>query len=220
MEAEAAVDEAAGVAPAAEAVALAAASGVAVASPQAAGVISEAVAPQDAGEAAMNTLNRWMRHLWLDAADSRACLKQAGLQRLEEAVTRSEARHLGELRVCVEASLRARDLWRGLNPRERAVQLFSHLRVWDTAHNNGVLIYLLLADRRIEILADRGVHTRTAPDFWDQLAQRLSDTLQQGDFEAGLRLAIEEVGTLLHQHYPHDGRADKPNELPNAVVLL
>ena len=168
----------------------------------------------------MNTLNRWMRHLWLDAADSRACLKQSGLQRLEEAVTRSEARHLGELRVCVEASLRARDLWRGLNPRERAVQLFSHLRVWDTAHNNGVLIYLLLADRRIEILADRGVHTRTAPDFWDQLAQRLSDTLQQGDFEAGLRLAIEEVGTLLHQHYPHDGRADKPNELPIAVVLL
>lgn len=168
----------------------------------------------------MNTLNRWTRHLWLDATDSRRCLTRAGLQRLEAAVARSEARHLGELRLCVEGGLSLSDLWRGLDARERAVQLFSHLRVWDTAHNNGVLIYLLLADRRIEILADRGLHLRTAPDFWTTLANRLSDTLRQGDVEAGLTLAIEEVGLLLHQHYPSDGRVHNPNELPNAVVLL
>jgi uncharacterized membrane protein len=168
----------------------------------------------------MNTLTRWLRHLWLDAADSRRCLTRAGLQRLEEAVTRSEARHLGELRLCVEGGLGVPDLWRGLEARERAVQLFSQLRVWDTSYNNGVLIYLLLADRRIEILADRGLHARTAPDFWTTLASRLSDTLHQGDFESGLALAIEEIGLLLHQHYPDDGRTHNENELPNAVVLL
>jgi uncharacterized membrane protein len=168
----------------------------------------------------MNTLTRWLRHVWLDAADSRRCLTHAGLQRLEDAVTRSEARHLGELRLCVEGGLSPVALWRGVTPRERAVQLFSALRVWDTAHNNGVLIYLLLAERRIEILADRGLHGRTAPDFWTTLANRLSDTLHQGDFEAGLSLAVEEIGLLLHQHYPSDGHVHNPDELPNAVVLL
>lgn len=168
----------------------------------------------------MNTLIRWLRHLWLDAADSRRCLTRAGLQRMEEAVTRSEARHLGELRLCVEGGLRMSELWRGVDASQRAVQVFSQLRVWDTAHNNGVLIYLLLADRRIEILADRGLHSRTAPDFWTTLASRLSDTLHQGDFESGLALAIEEIGLLLHQHYPDDGRTHNENELPNAVVLL
>ncbi|MDQ5927082.1 MAG: hypothetical protein QG554_2025 [Pseudomonadota bacterium] len=181
----------------------------------------EAVVPRDAGEGGtMNTLIRWLRHLWLDAADSRRCLTRAGLQRLEETVTRSEARHLGELRLCVEGGLRMSELWRGVDASQRAVQVFSQLRVWDTAHNNGVLIYLLLADRRIEILADRGLHSRTAPDFWTTLARRLSDTLHQGDFESGLALAIEEIGLLLHQHYPDDGRAHNENELPNAVVLL
>ncbi len=168
----------------------------------------------------MNTLTRWTRHLWLDAADARRILTPAGLVRLEQAVQASEARHLGELRLCVEASLSASDLWRGVSPRQRAVALFSQLRVWDTAHNNGVLIYLLLAERRIEILADRGLHARTPQAVWQALTDRLAASLQSGQFEAGLTQAVQDVGALLRQHFPADGTPSNPNELPDAVVLI
>ncbi len=168
----------------------------------------------------MNTLTRWARHLWLDAADAQRLLTREGLHRLEQAVKHSEARHLGELRLCVEAGLPPSALWQGITPRQRAVALFSHLRVWDTEHNNGVLIYLLLAERRIEILADRGLHARVPQATWADMAQRLSAALQAGQFEQGLMQAVQEVGTLLRQHFPRDARQTNPNELPDAVVLL
>jgi uncharacterized membrane protein len=107
-----------------------------------------------------------------------------------------------------------------VSPRQRAVALFSHLRVWDTAHNNGVLIYLLLAERRIEILADRGLHARVDQAVWDDMAGRLSAALQAGRFEAGLALAVEEVGGLLKRHYPAEAGQVNLNELPDAVVLV
>lgn len=167
----------------------------------------------------MNTLTRWWRHLWLDAHDARRTLTPAGLQRLEAAVQASEARHLGELRLCVEAGLGPRALWQGVDARQRAIDLFGELRVWDTELNNGVLIYLLLAERRIEVLADRGLHQRTAPETWQALTRQLSQALQAGQFEAGLAQAVDAVGALLRQHYPADGRHPNPNELPDAVVL-
>ncbi|KGM39689.1 membrane protein [Aquabacterium sp. NJ1] len=167
----------------------------------------------------MNTLARWARHIWLDAADTRRLLGAAGLQRLEQAVRDSEARHMGELRVCVEAGLSAGALWRGISSRARAIELFSQLRVWDTEHNNGVLIYLLLAERRIEILADRGLHIRTDSAVWHGITQQLSASLQSGQYEAGLTQAITAVSELLRQHFPLSGRPN-PNELPDAVVLI
>jgi len=167
----------------------------------------------------MNTLARWTRHLWLDAADARRILGTAGLQRLEQAVHNSEARHMGELRVCVEAGLTAVALWRSVSSRDRAIELFSRLKVWDTEHNNGVLIYLLLAERRIEILADRGLHIRTDGAVWQGITQQLSTSLQNGQYEVGLTQAIAAVGDLLRQHFPLAGRT-KPNELPDAVVLI
>lgn len=168
----------------------------------------------------MNTLIRWLRHLWLDAADSRRCLTHAGLQRLEEAVTRSEARHLGELRLCVEGGLSPLALWRCVTPRARAVQLFSALRVWDTAHNNGVLIYLLLAERAIEIVADRGLNRHVQPAQWQALIGTMREAFRAGRFEQGLAQAIDAVDTLLAQHFPLDGGdaadgAPNPNELPD-----
>ena len=168
-------------------------------------------------------MNRWLRilkHRWTDETDAARALGPAALQRLEQRVAASERRHSGEIRLCVEAGLPLSYLWRDLAARDRAVTMFGKLRVWDTEANNGVLIYLLLAERRIEILADRGLHSRTAPDFWTTLTNRLSDTLQQGDFETGLSLAVEEIGLLLHQHYPSDRHVHNPDELPNAVVLL
>jgi uncharacterized membrane protein len=168
----------------------------------------------------MNTLARWARHLWLDAADARRILTPAGLQRLEQAVAESESRHVGELRLCVEAGLPLSALWRGDAPRARAIELFSHLRVWDTAHNNGVLIYLLLADKRIEILADRGLHARTSAAHWQAIADSLSAALHGGQFEQGLTEAVRQVGTLLKQHYPMAEGGRRPNELPDAVALV
>ena len=168
----------------------------------------------------LSAISRWIRHLWLDEGDACRLITAEGLRRLEELVQHSEARHLGELRLCVEAGLPASALWRRVTPRERAVTLFSELRVWDTEHNNGVLIYLLLADHRIEILADRGLHAHTTEQTWQDITQRLAGALHAGQFEAGLTQAIHEVEALLKQHYPaHEARRNV-NELPDAVVLI
>lgn len=163
---------------------------------------------------------RELHHLWLDEADARRLLPPEALRRLEAAVHASEVRHLGELRLCVEAGLSWTALRRGLSARERALELFSALRVWDTAHNNGVLIYLLLADQRIEVIADRGVSVQVPPDTWQGLADQLGEALRQGQPEPGLLAAIEQVSALLRQHHPAPQGVQRPNELPDAVVLM
>ena len=166
------------------------------------------------------TWTRWLRHVWLDAADARRAVTPAGLQRLEEAVRRSETRHRGELRLCVEGGLPASALWRGMGSRQRAAELFSGLRVWDTAHNNGVLIYLLLADHRIEILADRGLTDRVPAAVWQDMADRLGQAMARGEPEQGMALAVDEVGALMRAHYPLTPGERNVNELPDAGVLL
>jgi uncharacterized membrane protein len=162
----------------------------------------------------------WLRHLWLDTGDCRRQLPAHALARLEQAVRTSEARHLGELRICVEAGLSLPRLWRGQSPRERAIECFGLLRVWDTEHNNGVLIHLLLADHRIEVVADRGLSQRVPPETWQALADRLGEALAQGQTEAGLQQAIALVGELLHAHFPAPADGANPNELPDAIVLI
>lgn len=165
-------------------------------------------------------LPRELRHLWLDAGDARRLLPADAQARLEAAVQASEARHLGELRLCVEAGLPWSALRHGLDARQRALDLFSALRVWDTAHNNGVLIYLLLADQRIEVVADRGVSAHVPPETWQTLADRLGASLQQGQPEPGLHEAIAQVSALLRQHHPAPDGLHRPNELPDALVLI
>ena len=165
-------------------------------------------------------LSTWLRHLWLDAADSRRQLPIDALQRLEAAVRASEARHLGELRICVEAGLSLPRLWRGESPRQRAIECFGLLRVWDTEHNNGVLIHLLAADRRIEVVADRGLSQRVPPETWQALADHLGQALARGQVEAGLIEAIGHVSDLLHAHFPAPAHTSNPNELPDAIVLV
>ena len=168
----------------------------------------------------MKPIFRAFRHLWLDAGDARRAVTPAGLQRLEEAVRRSEIHHRGELRLCIEAGLSVPLLWRGITPRQRAVEVFSRLQVWDTEQNNGVLIYLLLADRRIEIVADRGLARHVGAARWLALTDALATHLKAGAFEQGLTGAVQEIDMLLRQHFPaQDGRAN-PNELPDSVVIL
>ncbi len=163
---------------------------------------------------------RWLRHLWMDTADSRHLLPPSACARLAAAVRASEALHLGEVRLCVEASLPWSALRQGVDARQRAIDLFGQLRVWDTAHNNGVLIYLLLADRRIEVLADRGLHALAPAEVWPRIAHDIAQALAAGEVEAGLQLALQQVSGLLRAHHPAPEGAQRPNELPDAVVLM
>ena len=164
-------------------------------------------------------LARLVKHRWLDESDTRRALPADVLERLSRRVAASETLHSGEIRIYAEAGLPASYLWRDATPRERAVALFGKLRVWDTEHNNGVLVYLLLAEHAIEIVADRGIARHVAPQDWQALVARMGEALHAGRFEEGLALALEEVSALLVAHFPlAEGQAN-PDELPNTPAL-
>jgi uncharacterized membrane protein len=165
-------------------------------------------------------LKRFLRHRLWDEEDARRVLPPEALERLQRRVAASEARHSGEIRVCVEASLPLSYLWRDATARERAVTMFGKLRVWDTEHNNGVLIYLLLAEHRIEIVADRAAARCVAPDHWQKLVDTMGEAFRAGHFEQGLNDAIDAVDSLLVQHFPRNaGAAPRLNELPDEPLL-
>jgi uncharacterized membrane protein len=163
----------------------------------------------------MGRLARIFRHRWLDETDTARALNPGALKRLESRIAASESRHSGEIRLCVEAGLPLSYLWRHATPRQRAVTLFGKLRVWDTEHNNGVLIYLLLAERAIEIVADRGLDRHVSRADWDALVATMRDAFRAGRFEDGLMQAIEAVDTVLASRYPLAPGQDNPNELPD-----
>lgn len=167
-----------------------------------------------------NTLQRVLRHCWWDASDVHRAVPAELLARLASRVNASEQRHTGEIRICVEAGLPLSYLWRNALARERAVMLFGKLQVWDTEHNNGVLIYLLLADHAIELVADRGVNARVASAEWQTMVAHLGTALQAGQYEDGLTAALEEVSAVLVQHFPLLPGDMQRNELSNAPVLL
>ncbi len=168
----------------------------------------------------MGKLARILRHRWCDQTDSLRALDAAAMTRLQQRVAASERRHSGEIRLCVEAGLPMSYLWRGATPRERAVMLFGKLRVWDTEHNNGVLIYLLLAERAIEIVADRGLARQVPKAQWDVLLAGMRAAFQARRFEHGLAQAIDAVDALLLQHFALAEGDANPNELPDRATLL
>ena len=140
------------------------------------------------------------------------------LARIEQAIQDGERSHAGQLRFVVEGALDGRPLWRNQPPRERALDLFSHLRIWDTAHNNGVLIYLLLADRDVEIIADHGIHAKVGAARWETICRAMEAEFRQGRFEQGVMQGIAAVSAELAKHYPP--HAGDLNELPDAPVVL
>jgi uncharacterized membrane protein len=162
---------------------------------------------------------RVLRHRWLDASDAKRLVGAAALRRLEQRVAASERRHSGEIRVCVEAGLPLSYLWRDLGARHRAITMFGKLRVWDTEHNNGVLIYLLLAEHAIEIVADRGLARHVPETEWHRLIGTMRENFRAGRFEDGLGQAIDAVDSLLVRHFALPEGAPNPNELPNRVEL-
>ncbi len=167
----------------------------------------------------LHTLTRILKHRWLDETDSARALGPAGLQRLQDRVAAAESRHSGEIRICVEAGLPLSYLWRNASGRERAVTMFGKLRIWDTEHNNGVLIYLLLAERAIEIVADRGLTRHVPQATWDGLVTGMREAFRAGRFEEGLVQTVDAVDGLLLQHFALAEGQTNPNELPDQPDL-
>ena len=171
----------------------------------------------------LRRIKRMLKHFWHGAMPTRRPLAPDRLRKLTQAVAASEQRHSGEIRICVETSLPLSYLWRKASTREitrqRALMLFGKLRVWDTAHNNGVLIYLLLAERAIEVVADRGLNERVTAQAWQNLVARMSTAFKAGHFEDGLADALAQVSALLIEHFPLSAGEINPNELPDTPVL-
>lgn len=167
----------------------------------------------------MGKLQRILRHRWLDESDTRKAIPADLVERLQRRVAASEKRHSGEIRIYVEAGLPLSYLWRNAAPRERAVAMFGKLRVWDTEHNNGVLIYLLLAEQAIEIVADRGIDRHVPAPEWKAIVSRMSAAFREQRFEDGLTQALEEVSALLVAHFPLAPGQANPNELPDQPEL-
>lgn len=156
---------------------------------------------------------RWARHLFARSSAHR--FPEAALERIAGAIAAGEARHTGELCFAVEAALPLTAVLAGQRARDRAGEVFARLRVWDTEANNGVLVYLLLADQAIEIVADRGLAQRVEPAEWDAICEALAARLRAGEDGAGVMDAIASVSALLERHFPRsEGYVDR-NELPD-----
>jgi uncharacterized membrane protein len=175
----------------------------------------------------MNRIFRLIRHRWMDATDARRAVPDDMAARLTSGVIASELRHTGQIRVCVECALPTSYLWRvghrtplSVVVRQRALAWFGRLRVWDTERNNGVLIYLLLAERAIELVADRGVARRVPAARWQSMVDGLGGCLHQGDVEAGLSQALAEVSAVLVEHFPAGEGEPCVNELPDLIVRV
>ena len=161
---------------------------------------------------------RIVRHLCTPHRAVRRAFPAKALQAIEEATRQSETLHRGQIRFAVEASMEWRPLWRGQTPRSRGREVFSMLGVWDTAENNGVLIYLLLADRHVEIVADRGVHERAGSPAWEAICRRMEAAFRRGQFEAGVIDGIQAVTGILAREYP--ASSTMTDELPNQPAII
>ena len=170
-------------------------------------------APTTAGR-----LMRVLRHLF--APSARRLFPADRLERIAAAITASELRHSGEICFAVEPGLHPRAAWAGMQARDRAAEVFAQLGVWDTQANNGVLLYLLLADHRIEIIADRGLDPQVSAQQWRGVCQLIEEGLKAGEPEAALLRGIDAVSALLAQHFPRVEGLRDHDELSNQPRLL
>jgi uncharacterized membrane protein len=163
-------------------------------------------------------IKRIGKHLLANRSRVRRAFPAKTLANIEQAIKASETTHAGQIRFVVEGALDGAPLLRNQSARGRALDVFSHLRIWDTTHNNGVLIYLLLADRDVEILADRGIDVLVSTTEWQTICDMMEDEFRRRNFEAGVIKGIEAVSRHLAQHFPKRG-TDR-NELPDAPVVI
>lgn len=163
-------------------------------------------------------LKRIFRHLVMTGWQVKRAFPRRSLTAIEQAIKASEAAHVGEIRFVVEGALDGTPLFKGQSARERAIDVFSQLRMWDTEHNNGVLIYLLLADRDVEIVADRGIHAKVGSGEWGTICRKMEAAFKQASYEGGVVSGIQAVTQHLKEHFPAV-RNDR-NELPDKPVVL
>lgn len=161
---------------------------------------------------------RTLRHLFALRWQTRRRFSAPVLGEIEAAIQEVESTHRGEVRFVVETAFDLPELWGKVSARQRAADLFGRLGVWDTAENNGVLIYVLLADRDVEILADRGIAAKVSPNEWEQVCRDIEGHYRAGRFRQGSVAGVKSVGALLARHFPAGSRGS--NELPNQPVLL
>jgi uncharacterized membrane protein len=162
---------------------------------------------------------RFFRHLATDHGSVRRAFPEAALSRIEALIGEGEKRHRGQVRFAVEPALPLARVLSGISPRERAIEVFGLLRIWDTEENCGVLVYLLLADRDVEIVADRGIHRRVGDEPWRAVCRKMEAAFRAGRFAEGVEAGLAQINALLAEHYPGDGGAPR-NELPDRPVVL
>jgi uncharacterized membrane protein len=164
------------------------------------------------------------RRLFRHALATRSSLARAfpaqAFAAIERAIAESERTHTGEIRFAIEGALEPGEVWAGETPRQRALEVFSALRVWDTEANNGVLIYLLLADRDVEIVADRGLNGKVSAGEWTVVCNAMEDRLRAGQFEAAVIEGVRAAGQLLARHFPPLPGGRDEDELPNRPAVL
>ena len=166
----------------------------------------------------MAMLGRWLQHLFTTPFALRRCFPPATLAAIDASITASERHHRAEIRCAVETVLSVGHLFRVVPSAVRAAEVFSALGVWDTAENNGVLLYVLLAERKIEIVADRGFGDRVTATEWDGICAEMEVAFGAGRYEAGALAALDRISGIARQHFPALG--DDRNELPDRTVLL
>jgi len=163
-------------------------------------------------------IKRILKHLVMTQWQVDRAFSRQNLIAIEQAIKASEIAHAGEIRFVVEGALDGVPLFKGQSARERAIDVFSQLRIWDTEHNNGVLIYLLLADRDVEIVADRGIHSKVGSREWESICQAMETAFKQARFEGGVVTGIQTVTQHLMKHFPASGTGQ--NELPDKPMVL
>jgi len=163
-------------------------------------------------------IKRILKHLVMTQWQVDRAFSRQNLIAIEQAIKASEIAHAGEIRFVVEGALDGAPLFKGQSARERAIDVFSQLRIWDTERNNGVLIYLLLADRDVEIVADRGIHSKVGSREWESICQAMETAFKQARFEGGVVTGIQTVTQHLMKHFPASGTGQ--NELPDKPMVL
>ena len=162
--------------------------------------------------------SRLFKHLFATSRQTKKHFPLSGLQLIEDRIAESEIGHSGQIRVVIETTLSPYAIWHQQSSRERAIEVFSLQKIWDTENNNGVLIYLLMADHAFEIIADRGVHQKVGDEFWKKVCEMMEIHLKNSDFQTGVLTGIYEIDQILRQFYP--ASVITPNELSDEPILI
>ncbi len=165
-----------------------------------------------------NSICRFFKHFFSHPWQVNRHFSAIALHEIEKAITASEKKHAGEIRLVVESGLHPMEIFYKKTPKKRAIELFGRLNIWDTELNNGVLIYLLLADRDVEIVADRGINKHVGHAGWEKICNEMEVMFRKGEFEAGVLHGIDKIGAVLQKHFPQNGVSK--NEISNKPYIL